>query len=68
MMPLQNAATALLNQIHAPKGAVNVIPLSENGGRLVVWVDSLYITVANQLPLTYQGYPVTIERRPQALG
>jgi hypothetical protein len=68
MMPLQDAATALLNQIHAPQGAVNILPLMENGGRLIVWVDSLYMTVADQLPLTYQGYPVTVERRPRALG
>ena len=68
MMLLQDAAIGLLNLINAPRGAVNILPLAENGGQLIVWIDYLYISIADQLPLTYQGYKVTVQPRPQAFG
>ena len=67
-MHIQDAASSLLREIHAPQGAVSVLPLMDNGGRLVVWLDLHYRTLAAQLPAMYEGFPVKVELRPVALG
>lgn len=66
-MSIDHAANDLLSQLHAPRGMVNVLPVTDSKGEhLVVWVDTKYLRVLNPLPDTFEGYPVTVIPRPTA--
>ena len=68
-MSINDAASALLSQIHAPRGLVNILPVTDgSGAHLVVWVDTQYMRQINPLPETFEGYPVTVMSRPMAIG
>ena len=65
-MTLQAAADHLLAVVNLPPGSVNILPIpSEDGGRLVVWIDSRYFLRARDLPSSFEGYEVSIESRPE---
>lgn len=65
-MPLLDAARALLNEVHAPRGAVSVLPFEDKDGkRLVVWVDFQNVGLVNRIPDTYEGYAVKVEQMPK---
>jgi hypothetical protein len=66
---LVDAATALLKQIPAPLGAVNVLPVEDvNGPRLIVWLSPRLFRSLGKLPPSFQGFPVSVEERPTAVG
>lgn len=69
-MSPNKAANALLAQIAAPRGSVNVLPVPETGGgvRLVVWVSQSSAQVARQIPNTFHGFPVSVEVKPPAVA
>lgn len=68
-MTLQAAAKHLLAVVDLPPGTANVLPIpQESGGYLIVWIDSRYIRRACDLPKSFEGYPVTVEARPEAIG
>ena len=65
-MTLQTAANHLLSTLNLPPGTVNVLPIhADEGGRLVIWIDSRYLLRARDLPTCYEGYKVSIEARPE---
>lgn len=65
-MSLDHAAHDLLAQLHALRGMVNVLPVTDSDGEhLVVWVDDQYMRVL-KLPTSFGGYPVTVVLRPRA--
>lgn len=66
-MSLHDAANALLSQISAPNGAVNILPLHDGGeDRLVVWLDPSYANRALSIPASFEGFTVTVELRRTA--
>jgi hypothetical protein len=68
-MTIQAAASALLSQMHAPKGAVNVLPVNDEAGqRLVVWIDATLAQHFGGMPAYFEGFPVSIETRPSAIA
>lgn len=68
-MLINEAASALLSQIHAPRGMVNILPVTDgSGAHLVVWVDTQYMRLLKPLPDRFEGYPVTVVSRPMAIG
>ena len=68
-MSLFDAANALLSTIHAPRGTVNILPISEESGeQLVVWVDPTYLQRIQPLPETFEGYRVSVMARPIISG
>lgn len=65
-MTLQTAAEHLLSTLNFPPGTVNILPIhTDNGDRLVIWIDSRYLLRARDLPSCYEGYKVSIEARPE---
>lgn len=65
-MKLQTAANHLLTALHLPPGTVNVLPIPvDEGGRLIIWIDSRYLLRARDLPSSYEGYKVSVEARPE---
>lgn len=68
-MSLNEAAQALVEFVHAPKGTVNVLPLNDaNGKHLVVWVATNYSPRANSIPQVFEGYPVSVEKKPNVFA
>jgi hypothetical protein len=62
------AAKELFRKLGAPKGTLNVVPLPDPkcGYKLSVWLADGYFR--NDIPSTYKGYPVTVERRPRIVA
>lgn len=68
-MSIDLAANDLLSQLHAPRGMVNVLPITDGKGEhLLVWVDTQYMRILKTIPDTFEGYPVMVAPRPQAIA
>lgn len=61
---LDAAAAALLAQIKAPRGAVNTLAYCDKSGCFIrVLVDPMYWLSISDLPSTFEGYSVVVEKR-----
>jgi hypothetical protein len=66
---VQVAAKALLDDIHAPAGAVNTIIGTDNRGpHIRVMIDPFYWLVVSNVPETFQGFRVVVEKREPAFA
>jgi len=65
VMTLQSAADHLLTSLELPPGVANVLPVSADDERLIVWVDSRYVGRMRDMPSCYAGYRVLVEARPE---
>ena len=63
------AAKALLDEIRAPAGAVNTIAGSDNRGpHIRVMIDPFYWLAVSNVPKTFHGFRVVVEKREQAFA
>lgn len=61
---LNTAASILLRQIKAPPGAVNTLAGTDAAGACIrVLIDPMYWHSISDLPNTFEGYRVVVERR-----
>jgi hypothetical protein len=52
--------------INLPSGAVTVLPIPlKDDERIIVWVDSRYLSQVQDLPSLFEGYKVSIEVRSE---
>jgi hypothetical protein len=61
------AAAKLQREIHAPRGAVNTI--AQIRGRrpyIRVMIDPMYWQAVGDVPESFEGFPVTVEKREPA--
>lgn len=66
---VQMAAKALLDEIRAPAGAVNTIVGSDKEGpHIRVMIDPFYWLVVSNVPETFHGYRVVVEKREPAFA
>jgi hypothetical protein len=64
MSSIQEAAIHLLGEIEAPRGSVNTLAYFDTVGPVIrVLVDPSYWLQARNLPSTYEGYRVVVEKR-----
>ncbi len=64
MSSIQDAAIHLLGEIGAPRGSVNTIAYFDTTGPVIrVLIDPSYWLHARNLPSTYEGYRVVVEKR-----
>ena len=69
MRTVDHAASDLLFCLHAPRGMVNVLPVTDNqGAYLVVWVDTNYRRQLQSIPNKFEGYSVKVIERPKAVA
>jgi uncharacterized protein (DUF1499 family) len=63
---LEKAAEHLQSMINLPSGAVTVLPIPlKDDERIIVWVDSRYLSQVQDLPSLFEGYKVSIEVRSE---
>lgn len=61
---LNTAASFLVRRIKAPRGAVNAIEATDDRGVYIrLLVDPMYWLSIPDLPNTFEGYRVVVERR-----
>jgi hypothetical protein len=66
---VQMAARALLDEIRAPAGAVNTIVGSDKKGpHIRVMIDPFYWLAVSNVPATFRGFRVVVERRKPAFA
>jgi hypothetical protein len=62
-MDIAHAAERLYEELHAPRGALNVIPWPDQSGNFYIRVW-LYRECGDlRVPSSFDGYPVRVERR-----
>jgi hypothetical protein len=67
--PVQSAAKALLDEIPAPKGAVNTLVGSDDHGPYIrVMVDPIYWFSVSKIPSDFRGFRVLSEKREPSLA
>ncbi len=63
-MSIQGAAVALQRHILAPRGAVNTYATRDGVGPFIcVLIDPLYWNMTSDIPGSYKGYRVVVEKR-----
>lgn len=63
------AAAALFRQINAPFGAVNTVASRDASGAYIrVLIDPIYWLSVCNLPATFDGYRVVVERRELSIA
>jgi hypothetical protein len=61
---LNTAASALIKQLHAPRGAINALEGADQTGAYIrLLIDPMYWLSLSDLPKTFDGYRVVAERR-----
>ena len=61
---LNTAASTLVSQIRAPRGVVNALEGVDDEGKYIrLLVDPMYWLSLSDLPRTFEGYRVIVERR-----
>jgi hypothetical protein len=66
---VQDAAAALLSLIEAPKGSVNTYGCCDGDGPAIhVMIDPLYWNAVHDVPTSYEGYRVIVEKREATIA
>lgn len=65
-MNASKAASALLEQLHAPRGTVTVMPrLDSEGTLLEVLLDDKAIGYRDHIPSEFEGFRIRVKKREQ---
>ena len=64
MMNASQAAAALLKELHAPRGAVTIMPRTEKGTVILeVLLDERATYFSDRVPSEFEGYRIIVQKR-----